>query len=63
MGAKEQKKKRVGRPPVANPKKVLVALRVTAEEKARLTKAARKAGMSLSSYIMAPHRKTKRKKG
>ena len=61
MAGKGQKgKKRMGRPPVANPRKVLVALRITEQEKAQLMKAAKKAGMSLSAYIMAPHRKTKR---
>jgi uncharacterized protein (DUF1778 family) len=49
----------MGRPPLPNPRKVPVALRVTEQEKAELTRAARKAGVSLSSYIMAPHRKKK----
>ena len=58
-----EKKKKMGRPPLENPKRVLVALRMTDQEKVELTRAAKKAGMSLSGYIMAPHRKKKRTRG
>ena len=53
-------KKRMGRPPLANPKRVLAALRITEKEKAELTRAAKKSGVSLSTFIMAPHRRTKK---
>ena len=60
MGPKKSKsKKKMGRPPIPSPKKYLVVLRVTADEKKMLTKKAKAAGMSLSAYIMAPHRKEK----
>ncbi len=52
-----EKKARMGRPPVDNPKKVIISIRVTSKERADLDKAAKKAGMMLSEYIMRPHRK------
>ena len=55
--AKKKSKKKMGRPPLKNPRGVLVALRLTASEKRRLVKAAKAAGTSLSAYLMAPHRK------
>ena len=59
MRTKKRKKKKMGRPPLPSPKKYLVVLRVTADEKKTMTKRAKVAGMSLSAYIMAPHRKEK----
>lgn len=50
------RKKKMGRPPLKDPKAIFIGLRITSEEKARLTKAAKDAGVSLSAYIMAPHR-------
>ena len=50
------KKKKMGRPPMKDPKKIFVGIRITSEERKHLARAAKKAGMSLSAYIMAPHR-------
>ena len=49
----------MGRPRLPNPKNMLVGVRMTKAEKTKLSKAARKAGMSLSAYLMAPHRKAR----
>lgn len=54
-----KRKNRVGRPRVKDPKQIPITIRLASKEKAQLTKAAKKAGMSLSAYIMAPHRKDK----
>jgi len=50
-------KKRMGRPPVKNPRSVMFNFRVTVAEARALRAAARAAGLSLSAHIMAPHRK------
>ena len=55
-----KKRKRMGRPPLENPRNTLISLKVTARERAELAKAAKAAGMSLSAYIMAPHRKKRK---
>lgn len=46
-----------------DPRKIMVALRITPSEKRELTRAAKEAGMSLSAYLMAPHRRKRRRKG
>ena len=56
----KKEKSKMGRPRMKNRKKVkevLIAVRVSAEEKARLTREAKAAGMNFSAYLMAPHRK------
>jgi len=60
---KKAKRKKMGRPPMKDPRKIMVALRITPSEKRELTRAAKEAGMSLSAYLMAPHRRKRRRKG
>lgn len=55
----KKKKTKMGRPPIPNAKTTFVGLKISAKEKGLLTKAAKKAGISLSAYIMLPHRKVK----
>lgn len=57
---KPKKKPHIGRPALGQEaKKVLVALRLSPIELARLRSEAKTAGVSLSAFIMAPHRKGK----
>ena len=58
-GKKKKTKVKMGRPPIPNPKNRLIALRVTAKEREMLIRKAKKAGMTLSEYILSPHRDTK----
>jgi len=53
------KKKKMGRPPIGNPKDTTLTIRLTTKDKVRLKKAARAEGMCLAEYIMAPHRTEK----
>jgi len=50
------RKKRLGRPRKEDPRNIVIAVRITAKEKAALVRAAKRADMSLSAYVMAPHR-------
>lgn len=55
-----KKKVRMGRPALGREaKKVVVALRLSQVELATLRKGAKAADVSLSAFIMAPHRKGK----
>ncbi len=49
-------KKRVGRPPMKDARNITIAIKITPSERKRLLKAAKKAGMSFSEYVMHPHR-------
>jgi len=52
----KQVKKKMGRPRKPDAKTTLIALKVSKRELAALRKAAKEAGISMSAYIMAPHR-------
>ena len=50
-------KAKMGRPRKPDAYRVMVSLKVSGRERRELGKAAKAAGLSLSAYIMAPHRK------
>jgi uncharacterized protein (DUF1778 family) len=54
--AAKKKRKRMGRPHSPNPRKSFIGLKVTADERRWLEREARAAELSLSEFLMAPHR-------
>ena len=54
--AKVTGKRKAGRPPATNPRAEFIGLKVTREERDRLEREAGGAGLSLSEFIMRPHR-------
>ena len=56
-----KKAKKPGPEPRADAKKVLFALRLSEQEMESIRVGAKKKGVSMAEFIMAPHRETKEK--
>ncbi len=51
------KLKRLGRPPKPDGRRLFIGLKVSPAENAALRRAAKAAGLSLSEFILRPHRR------